>query len=145
MKGIFVCVLFWNKIMYSGLVFLDVIMLTVCSRFSLVCCITFRSSFEMADDNFIIAVVSIGIAERSFENADKVIIIVDESFEIVDANIETAVESFKKVDSIIIISNKHFEIADENFINEVDCFINVVHRFEKVDVCFENRHEKTTH
>ena len=99
----------------------------------------------MADDNFIIAVVSIGIAERSFENADKVIIIVDESFEIVDANIETAVESFKKVDSIIIISNKRFEIADENFIKEVDCFINVVHRFEKVDVCFENRHKKTTH
>ena len=51
----------------------------------------------------------------------------------------------EEADSIIIISNKRFEIADENFINEVDCFINVVHRFEKVDVCFENRHEKTTH
>lgn len=99
----------------------------------------------MADGNFIIAVVSIGMADSSFENMDGIIINADQSFEIDDVNIETAVESFKKADSIIIISNKCFEIVDASFIKEVNCFINVVHRFEKVDVCFENRYEKTTH
>jgi hypothetical protein len=77
LKGIFVCVLFWNEIIYSDLVFHDVIIVTVCFRFSLVCCVTFNNSFEMADGNFIIAVVSIGMADSSFENMDGIIINAD--------------------------------------------------------------------
>ena len=77
LRGIFVCVLFWNEIIYSDLVFHDVIIVTVCFRFSLVCCVTFNNSFEMADGNFIIAVVSIGMADSSFENMDGIIINAD--------------------------------------------------------------------